>query len=130
MVASERFERDVRRALRDQEQSSKDELLSRVGAIFLSYLPHVPPPVREEIQAWYLDCHVNGDPRFPSLWAVALRMSAVIDMFDQAYDPERAPLDDDEWELIRFLVNAHSPEMKLATLEYVMQLIMDRGDIG
>jgi hypothetical protein len=130
MVTSERFERDVRRALRAQERATEEERLAVVGSQFLLALPHIPEPLREELRTWYVDCFTSGDPRFPDLNALIFRLSAVIDIFDNAYDARRTPLDDDEWELIRTLVNVHSPEMKLSTLEYVMQLLMDRGDIG
>jgi hypothetical protein len=130
MVASERYERDVRRALRGPEEASDDERLSRVGSIFLASLPHVPEPLREEIRSWYFDRFAFGDPRLPDLEALIRRFSAIIDIFDQAYDPKRSPLDDEEWGLVRSLVNTHSPEMDLHILQYVMQLLMDRGDIG
>lgn len=130
MVASERFERDVRRALRAVGQDAGEERVAVVGAQFLSALPGVPEPLAEELRAWYLDCYSGGDARFPDLDALILRLSAVVDVFDHAYDPKRSPLDDEEWELIRTLVNVHSPEMALPTLQYVMQLLMDRGHIG
>jgi hypothetical protein len=130
MVASERYERDVRRALRGPEQASDDERLLRVGSIFLSFLPDVPEPLREEIRSWYVDLYTSGDPRLPNLEALILRFSAIIDIFDQAYDAKRSPLDDEEWELVHSLVNTHSPEMDLGILQYVMQILMDRGNIG
>ncbi len=119
MVASERYERDVRRALRGPEQASDDERLLLVGSIFLSSLPDVPEPLREEIRSWYVDLYTSGDPRLPDLEALILRFSAIIDI-----------LDDEEWELVQSLVNTHSPEMNLGILQYVMQILMDRGDIG
>ena len=129
MVTSERFERDVRRSWKAAEKATEEQRLSAMGSLFLSSLPHLPEPLREELRTWYTDCFTEGDPRFPDLQALLFRLSAIIDIFDNAYDARRTPLDDDEWELIRTLVNVHSPEMKLSTLEYVMQLLMDRGDI-
>mgnify|MGYP001012704883 CR=1 FL=1 len=130
MVASERFERDVGRALRGASERPEAERLAQVGALFVGSLRHLPAPLVEEIRAWYTDLYVSGDPRVSGLEALTARLSAIIDIFDRAYDPRRTPLDDDEWELVRALVNEHSPEMSLSLLEYVMQLLMDRGDIG
>jgi hypothetical protein len=130
MVASERYDRDVRRALKAAEGLPAETSLARIGPVFLTYVGHVPTRLGEEILAWYVDCLVTGDPRFPDPHAVAARLSAVVDIFDRAYDAVRSPLDDDEWDLVRTLVNEHSPDMKLDILEYIMQILMDRGDIG
>jgi hypothetical protein len=130
VVASERYERDVRKALGALRESGDDERLARVGPLFLSYVGHLPALAREELWGWYLDRHTGGDRRFPDVTSLAMRLAAVIDVFDRAYDARRTPLDRDEWELIQETSNEASPEMDMPTLEYVMQLLMDNGILG
>ena len=95
MVASERYERELAKILRGEGQASAEAIVARVGELFLSFLQHVPAPLAEELRAWYEDCYASGDPRFSDPRALALRLSAIIDIFDHAYSPERSPLDDD-----------------------------------
>ena len=79
---------------------------------------------------WYADRATSGDERWSGARELALHLSAIIDIFDRAFDEDRTPLDEDEWELVRSLVNAASPEIDMGTLEYVMQVLMDHGALG
>jgi len=130
VVASERYERDVRRALKDLRDSGEAERLARVKPIFLTYIGHVPVALREELWEWYADRHVEGDPRFGDVMGLAVHLSGIIDIYDRAYDERRSPLDEDEWDLVHSLTNEGSPDMPMDTLEYVMQILMDRGRLG
>ena len=130
MVASERYERDVRRALKDLRESTDAARLARIGPIFLTYLGHLPTQVREELWAWYVERHMDQDPRLSSVEDLALRLSAIVDIYDRAYDARRIALDEDEWELVHELTNEGSPDIPMDTLQYVMQLLMDRGRLG
>ena len=130
MVASERYERDLRKAFAAMREEPEERVLPRVRPIFFSYLSQLPAALGEELWNWYADRALGGDERFAGGRELALHLSAIIDIFDHAYDEDRTPLGEDEWELIRSVVNAVSPEMDMRTLEYVMQLLMDHGSLG
>ena len=130
MVASERYERDLRKAFSVMREDSEERILARVRAIFLSYLAHLPAPLGEELWMWYADRAGSGDERFSGVRELAVHLGAIIDMFDRAFDEDRTPLDEDEWELVRNLVNSVSPEMNMGILENVMQILMDHGSLG
>lgn len=130
VVASERYERDIRRAFKDLREKSDSAQLVAVKPIFFPYVGHIPDAQREELWGWYADRFLDQDPRFPNVQTLAMRLSAIVDIFDGAYDATRSPLDEDEWELVQMLTNEGSPDIPMRTLEYVMQLLMDRGRLG
>jgi hypothetical protein len=130
VVASERYERDIRRAFKELREAPEAKQLAGVKPIFFTYVGHIPAPLREEMWVWYVDLYMDQDPRFTGVQGLAMHLSGIIDIFDGAYDPGRSPLGDDEWELVHTLTNEGSPEMPMHTLEYVMQLLMDRGRLG
>jgi hypothetical protein len=130
VVASERYQRDVRKALTALREGTEDQRRARVAPLVLPYVGHMPKLQREELWDWYVDRYSGGDPRFPDVMSLSVRLGVIIDVFDRAYDARRTPLDDDEWELVRHLANEGSPEMPMDTLSYVMQLLMDQGRLG
>jgi hypothetical protein len=126
MNASDQFNRSLSRFRKQKLPPAKQ--MEAIREAFCSQLGGVPKTARQELFDFYQDRLAAREGEDIYLWADHL--IDVIDLFDRAYDEQRNPLDEEEWDLIEDVVSDCAGVMDEETLFYIMQRIVDRGRLG
>lgn len=52
-------------------------------------------------------------------------LSNVFELFEENYDVDRDPFNEEEWEFIKIVVNDSTEELGLESVQYIMQVMLD-----
>ncbi len=126
MNASDQFTRIITRVRK--QKLPPEQQIEAIREAFCSQLNGIPVVVGQELFDFYQDRLAATEGEDIYLWADHL--IDVIDLFDRAYDEQRNPLDEEEWDLIQDVVSDCAGVMDEEILFYVMQRIVDRGRLG
>lgn len=53
----------------------------------------------------------------------------LFELFEENYDTENDPFSDEEWEYIKMIVNDSTDELGMDLVQYIMQVMLDVGQI-
>lgn len=127
MYPSERFLRDVERALKHERATDDGSAPDRIYELAVRSLPPLPEPMKEDLVSYFL--HPTSLDTGDEVRARAEYFSAVVDLFACDYDTEADPLRSEDWAFLRELVNDFAVELDMTIVNYVMRLVVDHHQI-
>lgn len=127
MFQSSGFQKRLRKIDSSVDRGDEQRRIDEIREAFSASLSSLPEPMRAE-----LFDHFSGKYRADeSSYTVddAIFLGDVIDLFTGTYDDERDPLDREDWDFVKDIIDENALELDMDTINYVMKLVVDKGAI-
>ncbi len=108
-------------------ESSMEEKRKKIEDLFVRSLITLPKGMGKDLYGYYL---TRTGKTVENLRNLAYHLVDVVELFNEAYDTKKDPLDEGEWTVIRDLVNAYAADIEEDILTYVMALVVEKGYLG
>lgn len=125
MFQSRTFQKQLQKI--DASGESTERFLDDVQAAFASTLPFLPEPMQAELFDFFSRKY-RADEEHYTL-DDALFLGEIVDLFTGEYNEETDPLDDEDWDFVRDVIDENALELDMQTVNYVMKLVVDKGAI-
>ncbi|MFP4566695.1 MAG: hypothetical protein ACLFNX_09355 [Spirochaetaceae bacterium] len=125
MFQSNGFRKRLRKIDSSVDRDDGPRRIDEIRGAFSASLSFLPEPMRAE-----LFDHFSAKYRAEaSSYTVddALFLGDVIDLFSGAYDDEQDPLDAEDWDFVKDIIDENALELDMDTINYVMKLVVDKG---
>lgn len=127
MFHSSGFQKRLRKIDSSIDRGDEQQRVDAIRDAFSASLSSLPEPMRAELFDYFSSKYRADESGYTVEDAIFL--GDVIDLFTGAYDDERDPLDADDWDFVKDIIDENALELDMDTINYVMKLVVDKGAI-
>jgi len=127
MFHSSGFQKRLRKIDSSVDRGGEQRRIDEIRDAFSASLSALPEPMRAELFDHFSSKYRADESSYTVDDAIFL--GDVIDLFTGAYDDERDPLDADDWDFVKDIIDENALELDMDTINYVMKLVVDKGAI-
>jgi hypothetical protein len=127
MFHSSGFQKRLRKIDSSVDRGDEQRRINEIRDAFSASLSSLPEPMRAELFDHFSSKYRADESSYTIDDAIFL--GDVIDLFTGAYDDERDPLDADDWDFVKDIIDENALELDMDTINYVMKLVVDKGAI-
>jgi hypothetical protein len=127
MFQSSGFLKRLRKIDSSVDRGDEQRRIDEIRDAFSASLSSLPESMRAELFDHFSSKYRADESSYTVDDAVFL--GDVIDLFTGGYDDERDPLDADDWDFVKDIIDENALELDMDTINYVMKLVVDKGAI-
>ncbi|MBN2617050.1 MAG: hypothetical protein JXR64_01920 [Spirochaetales bacterium] len=119
MESSKLYSKNVSKIFKKYHDKPVEEYQDEFLQVFLEAFRYLPEDSASEIYSRFV---TYTDRDFKD---ALYNLINVFELFEENYDIDKDPFNEEEWEYIKLIVNESSDELGLDLIKYIMQVMLD-----
>jgi hypothetical protein len=119
MDTSKFYSKEIGKVFKKNHDKQLDEYKNELKTVFINCFNYLSKDISEEI---YYKFVTDSQREFKE---ALYNMVNIFELFEENYDLENDPLNQEEWDFIKILINESSDDLDIDLIKYIMQVILD-----